>query len=114
MYALNLPTVNRSPNPHFFTNSDSRGDISAIGRRGAGAGEREEGMSWNVVPPASDRFSYPLLTLPLHPHLTGVPHRIGFFCDILDMLLARGDTVFMVGRQIADWYLGECRRLGGA
>jgi len=53
-----------------------------------------------------------VLTLPLHPHLTGVPHRIGYFCDILDMLLARGDTVFMVGRQIADWYLGECKRLG--
>jgi len=54
-----------------------------------------------------------VLTLPVHPHLTGVPHRIGYFCDILDALLARTDTVFMVGRQIADWYGEECRRLGG-
>lgn len=53
-----------------------------------------------------------VLTLPVHPHLTGVPHRIGYFCDILDALLARTDTVFMVGRQIADWYGEECRRLG--
>ncbi len=45
-----------------------------------------------------------ILTLPVHPHLTGVPHRIGFFCELLDMLLARRDTAFMVGAQIADWY----------
>jgi hypothetical protein len=53
-----------------------------------------------------------VLTLPVHPHLTGVPHRIGFFGDIQDTLLARSDTVFMAGSQIADWYAGECRRLG--
>ncbi len=55
-----------------------------------------------------------VLTLPVHPHLTGVPHRIGFFGEILDTLLARNDTVFLAGGQIADWYLGECRRLGAA
>jgi hypothetical protein len=33
---------------------------------------------------------------------------------MLDALLARSDTVFMAGGQIADWYLGECRRLGNA
>jgi allantoinase len=55
-----------------------------------------------------------VLTLPVHPHLTGVPHRIGLFADMLDALLARSDTVFMAGGQIAEWYLGECRRLGTA
>ena len=55
-----------------------------------------------------------MLTLPVHPHLTGVPHRIGLFRDLLDLLLARGDSVFMVGSQIAHWYSGECRRLGAA
>jgi hypothetical protein len=54
------------------------------------------------------------MTLPVHPHLTGVPHRIGYFGEILDTLLARGDTVFMNGSQIADWYVGECSRLGDA
>lgn len=48
-----------------------------------------------------------ILTLPVHPHLTGVPHRIGYFCDILDALMKRKDTVFMVGAQIADWYRKE-------
>ena len=53
-----------------------------------------------------------ILTLPVHPHLTGVPHRIGYFCDILDQLLARRDTVFLVGSQIADWYSQASRPHG--
>ena len=48
-----------------------------------------------------------ILTLPVHPHLTGVPHRIGFFCEILDALLKRNDTVFMAGEEIASWYRKE-------
>ena len=46
-----------------------------------------------------------VLTLPLHPHLSGVPHRAGWLEKTIDMLLARDDTVFMSGRQIADWYV---------
>ena len=48
-----------------------------------------------------------IMTLPMHPHLSGVPHRIGYVTQILDMLLMRDDTVFMNGSQIADWFLGE-------
>src|SRR5664279_4982255 len=45
-----------------------------------------------------------VMVLPLHPHLVGVPHRMNWFSRILDTLLARNDTVFMNGGQIADWY----------
>ena len=45
-----------------------------------------------------------VMVLPLHPHLVGVPHRMIWFDRILDTLLARNDTVFMNGGQIADWY----------
>jgi peptidoglycan/xylan/chitin deacetylase (PgdA/CDA1 family) len=45
-----------------------------------------------------------VMVLPLHPHLVGVPHRMNWFNRILDVLLARTDTVFMNGGQIADWY----------
>ena len=48
-----------------------------------------------------------VLTLPLHPHLSGVPHRIGFVAQVLDDLLDRDDTVFMNGSDIADWFLAE-------
>ena len=53
-----------------------------------------------------------VLTLPLHPHLSGVPHRIGFLADMLDALMTRHDTVFMNGSQIAAWFVGESDRLG--
>ena len=45
-----------------------------------------------------------VLVLPLHPHLVGVPHRMNWFNKILDLLLARNDTIFMNGSAIADWY----------
>ncbi len=48
-----------------------------------------------------------VLTLPLHPHLSGVPHRSDFLAEVLDALLSRNDTVFMNGSQIADWFLGQ-------
>ena len=46
-----------------------------------------------------------VLALGLHPHLIGVPHRIGYLEKMLDHLLARNDTVFMTGSQIADWFV---------
>ena len=45
-----------------------------------------------------------VMVLPLHPHLVGVPHRMNWFNKILDLLLARKDTIFLNGSQIADWY----------
>ena len=45
-----------------------------------------------------------VLTLGLHPHLIGVPHRFGYLVDILDILRARDDTVFMTGAGIAEWF----------
>jgi allantoinase len=50
-----------------------------------------------------------VLTLPLHPHLSGVPHRINYLMRMLDMLQARKDTVFMVGSEIADWYTAQSK-----
>jgi len=45
-----------------------------------------------------------LMVLPLHLHLVDVPHRMNRFCQILDLLLARNDTVFLSGSAIAGWY----------
>jgi len=41
----------------------------------------------------------------LHPHLMGVPHRINYLECMLDDLMARSDTVFMNGSEIADWFV---------
>ncbi len=45
-----------------------------------------------------------VLTLPLHPHLVGVPHRMIHLARALDLLLDRDDVVFVTGSRIADWY----------
>ena len=45
-----------------------------------------------------------VLTIALHPHLMGVPHRLPFLTDMLDLLMQRDDVVFLSGSQIADWY----------
>ena len=46
-----------------------------------------------------------IFTIPLHPHLMGVPHRIGFLEEFLGRLRSRTDAVFMTGAQIADWFV---------
>ncbi len=56
-----------------------------------------------------------VLTLGLHPHLIGVPHRFGYLVEMLDILQARDDTVFMTGAGIADWFIAAeaAARKGG-
>jgi hypothetical protein len=49
-----------------------------------------------------------VLALGLHPHLIGVPHRIGYLEKMLDLLASRDDVVFMQGAQIADWFKSVC------
>lgn len=46
-----------------------------------------------------------VLALGLHPHLIAVPHRFGYLKRMLDLLMARDDTIFMTGAQIADWFV---------
>lgn len=45
-----------------------------------------------------------VLALGLHPHLMGVPHRIGVFEEMLDTLMRSRHVCFMTGSQIADWF----------
>jgi allantoinase len=49
-----------------------------------------------------------IMTLALHPHLIAVPHRFAYLERMLDILQERDDTIFVVGRQIADWYMAAC------
>ena len=46
-----------------------------------------------------------VLTLGLHPHQIGVPHRIGFLAQSIRLLKQRDDVIFMTGSEIADWYM---------
>jgi hypothetical protein len=55
------------------------------------------------------RSSPRVLTLVLHPHIMGQPHRLAYLERTVDMLQKRDDTVFMTCDQIGDWYDNACR-----
>ncbi len=48
-----------------------------------------------------------ILTLPLHPHLMGVPHRYAALRRVIGMLMERPDTTFVTGARIADWFIAQ-------
>jgi hypothetical protein len=48
-----------------------------------------------------------VMALSVHPYITGVPHRIGYFEQLLDAVLAQPKAGFMTGEQIAAWYKAQ-------
>ncbi len=46
-----------------------------------------------------------VMGLAVHPYISGVPHRIGWFEKALAHMAGRPGTLFWQGRQIMDWYL---------
>ena len=46
-----------------------------------------------------------VLAIPLHPYISGVPHRFLHLTKAVDMLMNRSDTVFMNAGQIAQWFV---------
>lgn len=45
-----------------------------------------------------------VMAISVHPYVTGVPHRIGYFEKLLDHILARPGVVIKTGEQISNWY----------
>jgi allantoinase len=80
-------------------------DVVVYGVEHHDAAELERRLSDTLVAFEDELEAQPkVLTIGLHPHLIGVPHRIGTLGHMLDLLMARTDTVFMTGSRIADWY----------
>lgn len=48
-----------------------------------------------------------LLSVGLHPHLIGVPHRFAFFEEMLDLLMQTPGICFGWGHAIADGFTGQ-------
>jgi hypothetical protein len=46
-----------------------------------------------------------VLSIGLHPHIAGVPHRLYYLEKALDMLMSRADTIFVTSGEIADWFV---------
>jgi allantoinase len=47
-----------------------------------------------------------VMSISVHPYLTGVPHRIGYLEELLDHIRSNEGVVFWTGEQIVDWYRG--------
>ena len=45
-----------------------------------------------------------IMSISVHPYLTGVPHRIGYLEDLLKHIVGRSGAVFLTDSQILDWY----------
>jgi len=50
-----------------------------------------------------------VMGLAVHPYISGVPHRIGWFEQALAHIARHDGAVFWQGRQIMDWYLQATR-----
>ena len=48
-----------------------------------------------------------VMAISVHPYITGVPHRIGYFEQLLDAVLAEPRAGVMTGEQIAAWYRAQ-------
>jgi peptidoglycan/xylan/chitin deacetylase (PgdA/CDA1 family) len=45
-----------------------------------------------------------VMSVSIHPYLTGVPHRIGYFEELIRYIKEKDGVVFWTGEQILDWY----------
>ncbi len=45
-----------------------------------------------------------VMAVSVHPYITGVPHRIGYFDQLIGWLKQQPDAAFYMGGQIVDWY----------
>jgi len=50
------------------------------------------------------RTAYRVMAIAVHPYITGVPHRIGYFGKIFEYIKRHDRVVFMTGEEILDWY----------
>jgi len=53
-----------------------------------------------------------VLSVALHPHLIGVPHRFAGFRRMLDRLQESAEVVFVTGEQTSDWFRAACPEPG--
>ncbi len=47
-----------------------------------------------------------VMAIAVHPYISGVPHRIGYFEQIFEYIGQHDDVLFMTGSEILDWYQG--------
>ncbi len=54
-----------------------------------------------------------IMAIAVHPYISGVPHRIGYFEKIFETLSQKPGVLFWTGDQILDWYKGAVAAVDG-
>lgn len=54
---------------------------------------------------AESAVSPRIMSISMHPYLSGVPHRIGYFEQLLDYISSHVGAVFWSDERIFDWYI---------
>lgn len=68
--------------------------------------ELHKRLEWSLAVLERETARQPrVVTLGLHPHIVGVPHRAYWLEKSLDLLQSRRDVVFMTSSGIADWFV---------
>jgi allantoinase len=53
-----------------------------------------------------------VMAISVHPYITGVPHRIGYFEKLYQHIASRPGVLHWTGEQILDWYVAETAEKG--
>ncbi|CAM5569533.1 peptidoglycan/xylan/chitin deacetylase (PgdA/CDA1 family) [Aquamicrobium terrae] len=61
---------------------------------------------------AESQRSARVMSISVHPYLSGVPHRIGYFEELLDHVASKPGVVFWTGEQILDWFTSSTQTNG--
>jgi len=61
---------------------------------------------------AESQRSARIMSISVHPYLSGVPHRIGYFEELLDHVASKPGIVFWTGEQILDWFTSSTQTNG--
>jgi hypothetical protein len=51
-----------------------------------------------------------VMALSIHPYIVGAPHRLKYFRRVIEVIRSKSDVLFLIGAQIADWYLAVGQR----
>jgi len=51
-----------------------------------------------------------IMSISIHPYITGVPHRIGYLEALLDYVVGHDGVALMTASEIGDWYTSEMAR----
>ena len=61
---------------------------------------------------AESKHSAKIMSIAVHPYISGVPYRIKYFEQVFETLRKKPGVAFWTGEQIMEWYQGNRGKRG--